>query len=61
MDTYDGRIKRMSRPLANFLDGLLDDLFAAGYCQECPLRTVVQIVLAGFTDSHIRDATELIA
>ncbi len=61
MDTYDGRIKRMSRPLANFLDGLLDDLFAAGYCQECPLRAVVQIVLAGFTDSHIRDATELIA
>ena len=61
MDTYDGRIKRMSRPLANFLDGLLDDLFAAGYCQECPLRAVVQIVLAGFTDSHIRDAPELIA
>ncbi|MFP6823435.1 MAG: hypothetical protein VB915_06435 [Pseudomonadales bacterium] len=61
MDTYDGRIKCTVSPLAYFLDGLVDDLFAAGYCQERPLRAVVHIVLAGFTDSHIRDATELIA
>ncbi|MEC9253164.1 MAG: hypothetical protein VX697_09235 [Pseudomonadota bacterium] len=51
----------MSRPLANFLDGLVDDLFAASYCHERPLRAVVYIVLAGFTDGHICDATELIA
>ncbi|MFP6797069.1 MAG: hypothetical protein VB933_08390 [Pseudomonadales bacterium] len=61
MNSYDGRIECLGGPIANFLDGLVNNLFAAGDCHECPLRAVVYIVFPGLTGCDIRDTTELIA
>ena len=45
MDIYDRRIECLSTPITNFLDVLVDNLFAASYRYKCPLRTVVHVIL----------------
>ena len=40
----NGCIERLVGPVANVLDGFVDNLLAACYCHESPLCLVVNIV-----------------
>ncbi len=55
----NGCIERLVGPVANVLDGFVDNLLAARYCHESPLCLVVNIVSTRFTDCHIGDTTKL--